>query len=182
MLSSMGSTLPPTSAEAPSAAAPAASATVKEIPFDTLDLHEVIGEGAFGKVYRASWQGTVVAVKVMSSEVSQRHDCVHQFRREVETMSSMTPHRHVLQMLGACTVGPQLALVTEFCPRGSMYQLLHAPSVHLSWRQIYWMCMGVARGMQHLHSQSILHRDLKSGARRLLQILQFCGSVEGLRG
>jgi serine/threonine protein kinase len=51
----------------------------------------------------------------------------------------------------------------EFCPRGSLYQLLHAPSVHLSWRQIYFMCMGVAKGMAHLHSQSILHRDLKSG-------------------
>jgi serine/threonine protein kinase len=51
----------------------------------------------------------------------------------------------------------------EFCARGSMYQLLHAPSVHLSWRQIYFMCAGVAKGMAHLHSQNILHRDLKSG-------------------
>jgi serine/threonine protein kinase len=55
------------------------------------------------------------------------------------------------------------ACCAEFCPRGSMYQLLHAPSVHLSWRQIYFMCMGAAKGMMHLHSQSILHRDLKSG-------------------
>jgi serine/threonine protein kinase len=53
----------------------------------------------------------------------------------------------------------------EFCPRGSMYQLLHAPSVHLSWRQIYFMCLGVAKGMAHLHSQNILHRDLKSGTK-----------------
>lgn len=45
-----------------------------------------------------------------------------------------------------------------------MYQLLHAPAVHLSWRQIYFMCAGVAKGMSHLHSQNILHRDLKSGA------------------
>ena len=53
--------------------------------------------------------------------------------------------------------------LAEFCPRGSLYQLLHAPSVHLSWRQIYFMCMGVAKGMAHLHCQNILHRDLKSG-------------------
>jgi Protein tyrosine and serine/threonine kinase len=86
--------------------------TVREIPFQALDLHEVFGEGAFGKVYRAVWQGHVVAVKVMSPEVSQRGDCVQQFRREVETMSTMSPHKHVLSMLGACTSGPHLALVT----------------------------------------------------------------------
>ena len=96
-----------------------APASVQEIPFHALSLHEVIGEGAFGKVYRATWQGHVVAVKVMSSEVSQRGDCVHQFRREVETMAAMTPHKHVLQMLGACTVGPHLALVTGAPPAWS---------------------------------------------------------------
>jgi serine/threonine protein kinase len=85
---------------------------VREISFHELELHEAIGEGAFGKVYRAVWQGGIVAVKVMSSEVSQRGDCVHQFRREVETMSTMTPHNHVLQLVGACTMGNHYALVT----------------------------------------------------------------------
>jgi serine/threonine protein kinase len=85
---------------------------VREISFHELELHEAIGEGAFGKVYRAVWQGGIVAVKVMSSEVSQRGDCVHQFRREVETMSTMTPHNHVLQLVGACTTGNHYALVT----------------------------------------------------------------------
>ena len=86
--------------------------TVQEVQFSELQLHEVIGEGAFGKVYRAFWNGAVVAVKVMSSEVSKTGDCVHQFKREVETMSTMTRHRHVLQMLAACTSGDHYALVT----------------------------------------------------------------------
>jgi hypothetical protein len=86
--------------------------TFREVPFQELELHEVIGEGAFGKVYRAVWQGSVVAVKVMPSEVYQRPDCVHQFRREVEMMSLMTPHNHVLQLVGACTTGSHFALVT----------------------------------------------------------------------
>jgi hypothetical protein len=85
---------------------------VRHIAFHELNLQELIGDGAFGKVYRSQWQGSIVAVKVMSSEVSQRTDCIHQFKREVETMATMSPHKHVLQMLGACTTGSHFALVT----------------------------------------------------------------------
>ena len=90
--------------------------SVREVPFSELHLHEVLGHGAFGKVSRASWQGLEVAVKVLPLEMAQRGDCVHQFRREASTMSSITPHKHVLQLLGACTVGPHLALITGMFP------------------------------------------------------------------
>ncbi len=50
--------------------------------------------------------------------------------------------------------------------RGSLYAMLHSPSMHLSWAQIAYLCLGAARGMAHLHAHRCLHRDLKSGAQK----------------
>ncbi len=51
----------------------------------------------------------------------------------------------------------------ELLPAGSLYGLLHAPGLQLSWRHIVHLALGAARGMAHLHTCLILHRDLKSG-------------------
>ena len=48
--------------------------------------------------------------------------------------------------------------------RGSLYALLHSPSLQLSWAQVAFMVLGAASGMRHLHAHAVLHRDLKSGA------------------
>lgn len=78
-------------------------------------------------------------------------------------MSALPPHANVLRLVGACLMPPAVALVTPFCPRGSLYGILHSPEVQLSWAQVAHLCLGAAKGMQHLHSHSCLHRDLKSG-------------------
>jgi hypothetical protein len=39
-----------------------------EIDYGELDLGEHLGAGGFGEVHRATWKGTEVAVKVMTSE------------------------------------------------------------------------------------------------------------------
>lgn len=47
--------------------------------------------------------------------------------------------------------------------RGSLYGMLHSPTVQLSWGQVAFICWGAAKGMQHLHGHNVIHRDLKSG-------------------
>ena len=41
--------------------------------------------------------------------------------QELGTMVSLPEHPNVLRLLGACTVPPQLCLITEYCARGSLY-------------------------------------------------------------
>jgi Protein tyrosine and serine/threonine kinase len=67
--------------------------------------------------------------------------------------------------LGSATHTVVHAEVWTACdPAGSLYGLLHAPGLQLSWRHIVHLALGAARGMAHLHACHILHRDLKSGA------------------
>lgn len=46
----------------------------------------------------------------------------------------------------------------RFCERGSLYGLLHSPGCYLSWAEVVAMLLGAARGMVHLHANSVLHR------------------------
>lgn len=50
-------------------------------------------------------------------------------------------------------------LSSEFYPRGSLYALLRAP-VPISDEVQQQIIIGIARGMLHLHKESVVHRDL----------------------
>lgn len=40
-------------------------------------------------------------------------------------------HENVLQVMGACVDMPNICLLTEFCPRGSLQELLHQSDMEL---------------------------------------------------
>jgi len=138
-------------------------AHIHELHIRQLAFGRQIGEGGFGKVYAGHWRRQPVAIKVVAQHAPLDGSLLAEFHREVSTMVALPQHPNVLPLLAACTRPPHLALVTPYCARGSLYSMLHDPSLHLSWRHIIQMALGAARGMAHLHAFRILHRDLKSG-------------------
>ncbi|GIL76929.1 hypothetical protein Vretimale_8607 [Volvox reticuliferus] len=136
--------------------------------FEDLRFVQQIGEGGFGRVYYGYWQGHRVAIKLAHPNTAAGADTEHlvrEFGREVAAMSALPPHKNVLQLIAACTEPPHLALVTDYCAAGSLYQLLHSTRPGGGpppWTQLLAVCLGVAQGMAWLHRHSILHRDLKS--------------------
>jgi len=81
-------------------------------------------------------------------------------------------HPHVLRFVGVCCEPPNLCIVAEFLPGGSVYDLLHtnkrlpaghtAGQLRLSAQLALRLASDVASGMAYLHGQGIIHRDLKS--------------------
>jgi Leucine-rich repeat (LRR) protein len=162
-----------------------------EIPADLLiryrdlKMDNVIGTGSFARVFRGSWNRTLVAIKeltavhsIMASmhvagngdlgEDSQRNDAaiqklVSQFKSEVLVMSRLH-HPNVLLLVGACSTFPNLCIVTEYLSNGSLYDALHrkhaAERITLT-QQFQWLGE-TANGMAYLHDQGLMHRDLKS--------------------
>ncbi|KAF6174869.1 hypothetical protein GIB67_026357 [Kingdonia uniflora] len=133
-----------------------------EIPWEDIQIGERVGIGSYGEVYHADWNGTEVAVKkFLDQEFSG--DALEQLRCEVSIMQRMR-HPNVVLFMGAVTRPPNLSILTEFLPRGSLRKLLHRPNIQLDERRRLRMALDVAKGMNYLHTSNptIVHRDLKS--------------------
>ncbi|GAB4835963.1 Serine/threonine-protein kinase edr1 [Ancistrocladus abbreviatus] len=133
-----------------------------EIPWEVLVIGERIGLGSYGEVYHADWNGTEVAVKkFLDQDFSGA--ALAEFRREVRIMRRLR-HPNVVLFMGAVTRPPNLSIVTEFLPRGSLYRILHRPNCQIDEKRRIKMALDVARGMNCLHTSipTIVHRDLKS--------------------
>lgn len=55
-----------------------------------------------------------------------------------------------------------LCIVTEYLSEGSVWNILHDPKRVLPWQKRLKIALDTAIGMNYLHHQGIIHRDLKS--------------------
>ncbi|KAK1303465.1 putative receptor-like protein kinase [Acorus calamus] len=133
------------------------------------DKHLVIGSGGFGKVYKGVLRdGTRVAVKRAARGSEQGF---REFRAEVHLLSRIR-HRHLVSLVGYCEERAEMVLVYEFMENGTLKDHLHgsggdaARARCMSWKQRLEVCIGSARGLHYLHTESssnaIIHRDVKS--------------------
>ncbi|XP_067465189.1 platelet-derived growth factor receptor beta-like [Thunnus thynnus] len=98
-----------------------------EIPRDNVVLGQVLGSGAFGRVVEATVSGllhshstTKVAVKM----VKQSSGAVQSLMSELKVLVHLGPHLNVVNLLGACTRGGPVYLITEFCRHGDLVNYL----------------------------------------------------------
>lgn len=92
-----------------------------EIDYHEIECGEQIDEGGFGIVYKASWKGTEVAVKVLSEvDITPAH--LRDFREETRVMSCLR-HPNVVLFMAASTKPPKLCIVMEFMGLGSLYEV-----------------------------------------------------------
>ena len=125
-----------------------------------------LGSGAFGEVWRASFNGTPVAVKKLHRNKLDEAN-LRAFRAEFELQLSLR-HMNLVQILGGSWTmeDVNVCIVCELCERGSLQDILMKEPTRsqLSWaKHKLPMALGIARGMAYLHSQRppVLHRDLK---------------------
>ena len=125
-----------------------------------LDLREVIGTGAFGRVHTAKWRNTPVAVKVLFHDCST--DDVNMFHKEIQLMARLH-HPNIAQFLGYAKLGPdELVLVLELFENGSLEQ--YVPKERPGVRTTLEFCRDMARAVEYLHGREphiTVHRDLK---------------------
>lgn len=92
----------------------AASSLHSPIEFSDLTLNRMIGGGGFGQVWSASWRGTPVAVKILSSTSESENvqkAIMQEFVAEINMLSGMR-HPNVCLYIGACLEPHNRAIVT----------------------------------------------------------------------
>eukprot|EP01117_Protostelium_nocturnum_P016378 TRINITY_DN6479_c0_g1_i1.p1 TRINITY_DN6479_c0_g1~~TRINITY_DN6479_c0_g1_i1.p1 ORF type:complete len:774 (-),score=219.35 TRINITY_DN6479_c0_g1_i1:117-2438(-) len=127
---------------------------------------EEIGRGTFSTVYKGKFRETQVAVKKINMADLKRRglgdsESIETLEREVEMMSTLR-HPNIVLFLFACMKPDYCYIVSEYCNRGSLYNIIHDEEIDLDEQLQIRLSLDAARGMLHLHSSKIIHRDLKT--------------------
>ncbi|KAI1393496.1 Pkinase-domain-containing protein [Hypoxylon trugodes] len=148
----------------------------KDDPNLSYSKQKKIGQGASGSVYVAKVkEGAVSAVarEVLRSQGARAQvaikqmDLAHQPRKELIVNEIMvmkdSKHRNIVNFLDAFlrNNNAELWVVMEYMEGGALTDVIDNNSV-ITEEQISTICLETCRGLQHLHSQNIIHRDIKS--------------------
>ncbi|XP_068319444.1 MDIS1-interacting receptor like kinase 2-like [Pyrus communis] len=133
------------------------------------DFHEkyCIGEGGFGKVYKAELQsGQVVAVKRLNTNDSNDVPAINlqSFQNEIRTLTTIR-HRNVIRLYGFSTRKGCIFLLYEYLERGSLGKALYGVEgvTELGWPTRVKIVQGLAHALSYMHhdcSPPIVHRDV----------------------
>ncbi|TYH75287.1 hypothetical protein ES332_D04G009200v1 [Gossypium tomentosum] len=120
---------------------------------------ELVGEGSFGKVYkgRRKYTGQTVAMKFIMKHGKTEKD-IHNLRQEIEILRKLK-HENIIEMIDSFESQQEFCVVTEFA-QGDLFQILEDDKC-LPEEQVQAIAKQLVRALHYLHSNRIIHRDMK---------------------
>jgi protein kinase 1 len=147
---------------------PSVQAALTVNPNDIVyDVGSALGQGAFGQVRSATYQGRCVAVKAQEVETgSEDYDYL---LKEMKIMLELD-HPNVLKLVAAAkqplgSNQDRYLLLMEICELRDVRKLAEKRAEAgspLTWFQVTYLLLGAARGVEFLHTNGVLHRDIKT--------------------
>ncbi|XP_047438103.1 receptor tyrosine-protein kinase erbB-3-like [Mugil cephalus] len=138
---------------------------------------KLLGNGVFGSVYKGLWipEGDTVklpvAIKVITDRTGRQTFC--ELTDHMMAMGSLN-HSNVVRILGICP-GDSLQLVTQLSSPGSLLEHVRNYKNKLSRQRLLNWCVQIAKGMNYLEENRMVHRNL--AARNVLLKSNFTAQI-----
>jgi hypothetical protein len=125
------------------------------------EIHEVIGRGGMGIVFRAFDEKLhrVVAIKVMSAHLAASAAARKRFRREAQAAAAVS-HDHIVTIHAVEETERLPYLVMQYVAGVSLQDRLDKDGP-LELAEILRIGMQTASGLASAHAQGLIHRDIK---------------------
>lgn len=125
------------------------------------EIHDLIGVGGMAYVYRAydRIEGRWVAIKILKQELSGNSDFLRRFRNESKAIA-MLSHPNIVKVYDV-SFGDQIQyIVMEYIDGITLKQYIEQEGV-IRWNEAVHFTMQILMALEHAHSKSIVHRDIK---------------------
>ncbi|XP_055855632.1 serine/threonine-protein kinase 10 isoform X4 [Episyrphus balteatus] len=131
---------------------------------DPADFWEMVGElgdGAFGKVYKAQHKETrrFAAAKMCTLEDEEN---LSDHMVEIDILSEIK-HPNIVELYEAFSLDDKLWMLIEYCDGGALDSIMVELEKPLTEPQIAYVCKHMTEGLSFLHKNRVIHRDLKAG-------------------
>ena len=123
---------------------------------DNYIVLEHIGEGSFGKVYKARRKNTgfTCAMKFIAKHGKSEKD-IKNLRQEIGILRKLN-HENIILMFDAFVTDREFCVVTEYAP-GELFQILQDDQ-RLPEAAVQKIAKELVKALHYLHSNRIIHR------------------------
>jgi serine/threonine protein kinase len=123
-------------------------------------LHDLLGRGAMGHVYRASVRdsGVPVAVKILKPELVSDPDVVARFFQERSILTAISDP-HVVRVIDLVVEGETIGIVMELVEGQDLRRVLLGGTLPPG--QAVGLTCQLLEGLTAVHAAGIIHRDIK---------------------
>lgn len=130
-------------------------------PKNFWEILSEIGDGAFGKVYKAEHKENNLCAALKHVDIKCEED-IEDFSVEINILTECK-HKNVVALHEAFYFDSKLWMFIEFCGGGALDSIMVELEKPLTEKQIRYVCHEMCEGLQFLHDHKVIHRDLKAG-------------------